>query len=68
MNLTVFYIKTDRDNSLYLLVSTSTGSSQPTIRPGYFSRATPDTIEGKDRQFISSASGLHLSLQPVYAP
>jgi hypothetical protein len=67
MNLMVFDTKRDRDNSLYLLFSSSTGSSQPPIRPGRFSLATPYTTGGKDRRFtsISSASGLHLSPPPV---
>ena len=56
MNLTAFDTKTDRENSLNLLVSTSTVSSQPPIRLGRFSLATPYTTEGKDRQFTSSAA------------
>jgi len=56
MNMTVFDTKTDRDNSLYLLVSTITGSSQLPIRPGRFSLATPYTREGKGWHFISRAA------------
>jgi len=56
MNMMGFDTEADSYNSLYRLVSTSTGSSQLSIRPERFSLATPHTIEGKDRQFISRAA------------